>query len=352
MKKRIRWMDAARFIGIFCIYLGHLGAPVGLSYTFVFTFHVPLFFLLSGCSEALSAELPWKAYLVKNLKRIMIPFFFFSLLSLAVFTLLLNSHTHLSEEFRIILLGDIRNQYFAGALWFLSCLFIVKMIFFALRRLVSKWIQGGWAVLLLCLGLYVCSITVMESPVISPRWPYNIDSALYYSVFFAIGYYAFPWLQRLLSWDRPFKKVICGISFVVLALYTVYLFFGKDALTFLWNIPGLSLSRGLLRPLVVIGFVLLLAKLIEDIPCFLRLGQDTLYLCGSEYMIKFFFTSCLQLIGLDLHLVHPVAGYLYTFLLLALCQYTLVPLEKAMLRKLTPEKNRLSPCTEQKDTPL
>jgi len=57
-KERINYLDVAKFIGIFCIYLGHFGTYAGAAYPFVFTFHVPLFFFLSGCSETMSREVP------------------------------------------------------------------------------------------------------------------------------------------------------------------------------------------------------------------------------------------------------------------------------------------------------
>ena len=43
---RILWIDAAKGIGLLCVILGHLGVPY-LS-TLVYTFHMPLFFFLSG----------------------------------------------------------------------------------------------------------------------------------------------------------------------------------------------------------------------------------------------------------------------------------------------------------------
>lgn len=46
--KRIEWLDTLKLIVIFYIYLGHLGKDAGKLYPFVFSFHVPLFFFISG----------------------------------------------------------------------------------------------------------------------------------------------------------------------------------------------------------------------------------------------------------------------------------------------------------------
>ena len=53
---RVAWLDVARAIGIYAIYLGHFGETAGPAYRFVFQFHVPLFFFLSGCAETYNKE--------------------------------------------------------------------------------------------------------------------------------------------------------------------------------------------------------------------------------------------------------------------------------------------------------
>ena len=68
MKKRVEWIDIAKFLGIFAIYLGHFGDSAGHAFTFVFAFHVPLFFFLSGCMSNYDNEtnifrFVWKKFL-------------------------------------------------------------------------------------------------------------------------------------------------------------------------------------------------------------------------------------------------------------------------------------------------
>ncbi|EHD6281987.1 acyltransferase, partial [Shigella flexneri] len=47
-KIRHDWVDSLKFLGIFAIYLGHLGLGAGKLYPFVFSYHVPLFFFAAG----------------------------------------------------------------------------------------------------------------------------------------------------------------------------------------------------------------------------------------------------------------------------------------------------------------
>ena len=73
MQERIKWINMAKFFGIFAIYVGHFGAAAGNAYDFVFAFHVPLFFFLSGCTERLSSEKNLGKYLMKKVKTILLP---------------------------------------------------------------------------------------------------------------------------------------------------------------------------------------------------------------------------------------------------------------------------------------
>ena len=70
MNKRIEYFDIAKGIAMLCIIAGHLeNARIN---QFVFTFHVPLFFLVSG--YFLNDRLPVKEYAKKKAKQLMIPY--------------------------------------------------------------------------------------------------------------------------------------------------------------------------------------------------------------------------------------------------------------------------------------
>lgn len=47
MKKRIEWVDIAKGIAIMLMVIGH-EVSNGLVYALIFSFHMPLFFILSG----------------------------------------------------------------------------------------------------------------------------------------------------------------------------------------------------------------------------------------------------------------------------------------------------------------
>ena len=46
MSQRIEYLDIAKGLGIFCIVIGHNAVPQGI-YDWIYSFHVPLFFIIS-----------------------------------------------------------------------------------------------------------------------------------------------------------------------------------------------------------------------------------------------------------------------------------------------------------------
>lgn len=331
MKERILYLDIAKFIGIFCIYLGHFGSAAGNGYPFVFYFHVALFFFISGCSETLSSDIPWYKYIIKNVKCILVPFYFFAFVSLFTFCIYTDSHSEIISNIKIILKGCIRNQYFAGGLWFLTCLFVIKISFHFLHKLLKYKVL----VLITCIFLYIFAQTAINpNPLFSPHMIYNIDSACYYLIFYALGNYCFDLINKLFIWDRPCKKVIATCAGMISLLYSALLFWGKNLLNYLNVIPNMNLVSSLLCPLIIIYLIFVVSKLLENVPLFLELGKNTLFLCGSEYIIKLVIPIVLQTIGLNITLSNPISTYFYTFILLIICSKTLVPLEKLLFRKM------------------
>ena len=73
--KRIEWIDIAKGIAMLCIIAGHLG--VDSINRVVFTFHIPIFLLLSG--YFIDQKMEFKDYAIKKIKWLIIPYIFTSL---------------------------------------------------------------------------------------------------------------------------------------------------------------------------------------------------------------------------------------------------------------------------------
>ena len=269
MQDRIKYLDVAKFIGIFCIYLGHFGDSSGNAYNFVFTFHVPLFFFLSGCAENLSSNIPWYKYIWKNIKNILIPCYLFAIISIIIQSIYLNTHTLIVPNFIDLLNGCIRNHFFAGSLWFLTCLFVLRIAFYFLRKL----LKFKFLILLVCVIIYcIAQLVITPKPIVSPHLPYNIDSMCYYMIFYALGYCCFGAIKNILTLDSVTKKTICLVVGAVSFVYTVALFFGKNLLYYLYSNTIALLINSVVGPVIVILLILIVSKLLENVDLFVEKG--------------------------------------------------------------------------------
>lgn len=132
-KHRIEYFDIAKGIGILCIILGHCG--IATIDRIVFTFHVPIFFLISG--YFLSRKDSLKEYTVKRAKGLLIPYIFTSVLLILIripIEILKGNYHGIIPEMRNVLVlalygsGTSRNKTLfgigqIGAIWFLLALF-------------------------------------------------------------------------------------------------------------------------------------------------------------------------------------------------------------------------------------
>lgn len=321
MKKRVEWIDIAKFLGIFAIYLGHFGENAGLAYSFVFSFHVPLFFFISGCMSNYDSERNLFRFIWKRFKGILLPFYCFAMVSIIIRVISNNLDLRAIKDLLILVAkGCIRNSFFAASLWFLSCLFIMEVVFKILKYVKFRTI-------ILCVaGIF---FWISEFLIVSrPTWAYNFDSMLYFFIFYAIGYCVYPYICNLFEANTNKKRIGIVLLFVISLLYMAFLYEGISICY------KLSFNRftneivQIVQPLIGIVFIFTLAKLLEGVKLINRIGMDTLYLCGNEYIIKTLFPMFFSIFGLSIIIDNPLKAYIYTFILIIVNFKIIIPIEK------------------------
>ena len=123
--ERIAYVDAARGLAILCVVLGHLYPGDGIV-QYISSFHVPVFFILSGLLMA--ARDGWKTrrlteFAAKKAKRLLYPYATISALNLALIFARRGQKAML-RQLTATLLGEGID-----ALWFLSALFLAEIAF-------------------------------------------------------------------------------------------------------------------------------------------------------------------------------------------------------------------------------
>ena len=174
-KKRIEYIDAIRGFGILLMLMGHIGFGRKFDY-YIHAFHMPLFFFLSGYfySEA-SINKTWKDYVERKFKTLILPYGVFGIINYLVWIMLQlragNKFGLFNPLLRLISFNH-EGLPIAGALWFLTSLFFMDIIYFALNKYSKS---------MLSLSISVASIALIGclwTKLIPWRMPYTIDAAL------------------------------------------------------------------------------------------------------------------------------------------------------------------------------
>ena len=125
MGKRILFLDYARTIALFLVVFTHLYSVDSKERLYIYAFHMPFFFLVSGM---LHKETEFRNLIKKMSKRMLVPFCFFLICGYLYFVI---SSYSLSED---ILLQSIKGIIFGkpikanDILWFLLVMFNVRIL--------------------------------------------------------------------------------------------------------------------------------------------------------------------------------------------------------------------------------
>lgn len=175
---RFETVDVAKGIGIILVVLGHVTQNGALG-SWIYSFHMPLFFLLSGLFFR-----PQFGRLWTTAKRLLVPYLIFAVLSYLYWRFAESKFRPLPEGFDVNLHAlDIlwqRQQFrFNVPLWFLPCLLMVQCFATVLfAKLNNK---------------YMVTVVTLLWLIVVPVWQPDIQSmwvseTLYAFPFFGLGY--------------------------------------------------------------------------------------------------------------------------------------------------------------------
>ena len=141
--RRIPFIDTAKLYGIFLVYYGHIiesymktgSEAAAISYKFVYSFHMPLFFILSGyIAHQRPDRIKFARYLKNKGGSRLVPYLFFSMLLIVPtfwttgFTVGLELPTVAGYVKGIAATLFSGFPYFNIPTWFLICLFVVELM--------------------------------------------------------------------------------------------------------------------------------------------------------------------------------------------------------------------------------
>lgn len=180
-KDRYDFIDLIKGIGILLVVWGHTMIPRSV---YIYSFHMPLFFFVSGY---LHRDKPAGAYFAGKVRRLYFPYLVFCLLSwlfyAAVLVLRQRRFMLPAHAGKLISLldGSARNGG-NDAIWFLTCMLVVSGLYWAVRRVRQPGLR------------WVCIAAASAAGYALGVWnialPFKIDAALTGVVFYHFGFEA------------------------------------------------------------------------------------------------------------------------------------------------------------------
>lgn len=211
---RIDWIDIAKGVLIILIVIGHLTSPFG---SYIYVFHVPAFFFLSGYTSKLGKP----GWLKKKFFDRLMIYYIINILMIFVAVLLCKSVLYstnnvigIKEYFKSLFLYN-GGADIAGATWFIVVLFVCEIIaniIFEVLRICH--LEKICSIVLICVGMIGYSIT--QSNFLLFR-PLNFDLGMFSLFFYSFG---------MLSKEKLLLEKLYSPNMTIFS-FAVIIFLGK-----------------------------------------------------------------------------------------------------------------------------
>lgn len=289
MKRRVKWVDTAKGIGIILVLLGH--APrdimrleyswIDFGYYFIYTFHMHFFFFLSGYLFIYSAkEQPGMgifAFLRRKAKGLLVPWLLISLLVYSLIILVNKislarvmlegtflEQMPLKEYWLESLSGD--NPY-CTHVWYMYTLFFVQILVFLLLKIYQRLTEREKEPLQFWIILEVISVVVYLFLPVGLPVLVSIKGYILYYLLGAICCRAGLEKMTRFSWWMVFGPIICIMNVIAVDMGRWNNALGQYAVSCLCVFFG--------APIMILLMVCAARKIGEKSPLLTWLGKNS-----------------------------------------------------------------------------
>lgn len=265
---RIEWIDILKGFGMICVVLGHLSPSLPVE-QFIYSFHMPLFFFLSGFVKKEQANIGLS--MKKNTLSLFIPFLLWDFLSFLVSVIGIKQDI-ITSVYRACFINGLRS--WNAPIWFLLVLFLTKSLHDILRVIHIP----NWVILL---------VSIAASPFIAPleKAPFMLNLIPVAMAFFVFGIecrriYDKPKLQEMVR-QKPIV-ILSGI--LLLAVSIVFGIFLNSRISF----TGADFGNYFSFYISAIGGILFFVLLFMYLPNWKLLntiGKNSMFIMCFHYWI-------------------------------------------------------------------
>lgn len=289
--RRIDYLDSCKAIGILLVILGHTYNIPDWLYSFIYSFHMPLFFMLSGMVfNPRKIEMKFSEILVERFKKYILPYIGFAFANLVlqiVYTLVLSRKLlgweYILHNTKGILLcyANMENMPNCTPLWFLMCLFWANIIFWLIIKYCKK---ATPVVLALC-----AVVSHVLNNFVGYQFPWKLPTALMAVLFMYIGFQLVRKdLIAKINWLGAGGFVLLALLSFALNKYAVAMNWYKYVSLIFYLVPAITLSVALICICSKLSFL--------KTSFFLWLGKNTVFIIAFSYFLRDFTTEIYYMI--------------------------------------------------------
>ena len=292
--KRLDWIDMIKGIGIILVIIGHCVHLEGGIHRWIFSFHMPMFFVFSG-------------FFVKNDNLVniirkktislLIPYVIFILIGF-LFTLSIpvwRKQLTLKGIISDIYLGSPDNINISSV-WFLICLFItILLLVYCLKF--EKY-APFIIISIVCAGFCFAKYRNMIEFLPAKRLPLNIDVAMIALLFLAIGYYGKNKIITVVEYVKvsTSKNIIICAVFLLVSILLARLNGRVNLHGLLFNNIILYILEACVGTCFAISLALILEKLNTIKRILLFGGRNSLKVLGIQALLIRIYISFINLL--------------------------------------------------------
>lgn len=298
---RMNYIDVAKGIGIILVVFAHVNyTPEVL--VFIYSFHMPLFFLISGMLFDKNKYPDFISFFKRRIKTLFIPYVIYEVISiiwLYISERLFSDIYQVTKEeyiefFKQIFISNWSGTHVNQPLWFVPCLFLVEILYYFISKM-KKSFRIPICIVFVGIGW------ILESgflPFDNKLLPWSLDSALFALGFYAIGNLASKYLKEYIGKINrsKYRMILYTEIFLLCMLLWIPLTMMNGKITLGSKILGngfLLYINGILGTMMILVISVLLEKNRFLIYC----GRNSFLIMATHYIIRNYIVKPLYIEG-------------------------------------------------------
>lgn len=291
------YIDTARGFGLIFLVLGHIVKGNSYLFNWIFSFHMPLFFFLSGMCARENALGAFCEYVKTRLQKRMLPYFLITIIGFTVCMIIppyreaVYADGLWLQASHIFLYMTPQNLYI-GQVWFLAALFWAEIYFYFWYKLCNKKSLLLQLILALIFIPVAGNLWRIQSMIpVTGRIPFMMDAAVMGAFCYILGFLASKYhiqvYMKKWGWLLIFPLLLCSIYFGT----------WKNGYVNMCDLVyGNSVVFYLIAMLAGIGAILLISFYFPALPCITWCGKNSLPLFASHTFLIYLIREIIYLI--------------------------------------------------------